>query len=288
MGKGEKYLLTLVGFTQEVKIEGGRYTIRTDSTFEKAKRPDLIIIPALTGHVASTTFINKDCSAWISNNYMNGSEAASLCTGAFLLAFSGILNGKECTTHWDFANEFRYFYPAVNLVDERLITDQDGIYSSGGNNAYWNLLLYLAEKYSGRDLAIRLAKFFVVDYNKNDQSPFIVFQGMKDHADKIILKAQHIIEKSYAEKVTVDEIADKIHLTRRTFERRFKKATRHTVSEYIQKVKIEAAKKQLEIGRKSITEVMHSVGYSDVQAFRDMFKKITGMTPFDYRNKYKA
>lgn len=287
-GKQEFFKVTLVGFTNEVKMNGGRYIIKADTTFERAEPSDLIIIPSLTGHASSTTYINKDCSSWIADSYKNGSEVAGLCTGAFLMAFSGILDGKECTTHWEFSNEFRYFYPSVNLMDERLITDQEGLYSSGGNNAYWNLLLHLVEKYSNRALAVKLAKFFVVDLDKNNQSVFIVFQGLKDHRDKIILKAQEYIEKNYKEKMTVDLVADKFHITRRTLERRFKKATRNTVAEYMQKVKIEAAKKQLEVGRKTINEVMSNVGYNDVQAFREVFKRITGMTPFDYRKKYNS
>ncbi|OQP64255.1 AraC family transcriptional regulator [Niastella vici] len=286
-GEPAMFRVNVIGFTNEVKLNGGRYVIKTDTTFDKAGYPDLIIIPSLTGHATSATYLNKDCSIWIAGAYKNGSEVASLCTGAFLLAFSGILEGKECTTHWEYANEFRYFYPSVNLVDERIVTDQEGLYSSGGNNAYWNLLLHLMEKYTSRALVIKLAKFFVIDIDKSNQSVFIVFQGLKDHEDKIILKSQEFIEKNFSNKLSVDEIAEKFHLTKRTFERRFKNATRNTVAEYIQKVKIEAAKKQLEIGRKSINEVMYNVGYSDVQAFREVFKKITGMTPFDYKNKYK-
>lgn len=287
-GKPSMFKVNVIGFTDEVKINGGRYVIKTDRTFDKANYPDLIIIPSLTGHASSATYINKDCTPWISEAYKSGSEVASLCTGAFLLAFSGILEGKECTTHWEYANEFRYFYPSVNLVDERIVTDQEGLYSSGGNNAYWNLLLHLMEKYTSRELVIKLAKFFVIDLDKSNQSAFIVFQGLKDHHDKIILRSQEFIEKNFPDKLTVDEIAEKFHLTKRTFERRFKNATRNTVAEYIQKVKIEAAKKQLEIGRKTINEVMYNVGYADVQAFREVFKKITGMTPVDYKNKYKG
>lgn len=287
-GKQALFRVNVIGFADEVKLNGGRYIIKTDTTFQKANYPDLIIIPALTGHASSATYLNKDCAWWIADAYKSGSEVASLCTGAFLLAFSGILEGKECTTHWEYANEFRYFYPSVHLMDERLVTDDEGLYTSGGNNAYWNLLLHLMEKYTSRDLVVKLAKFFVIDIDKSNQSVFLVFHGPKDHGDKIVLKTQEFIEKNFSNKLTVDEIAEKFHLTKRTLERRFKNATRNTVAEYIQKVKIEAAKKQLEIGRKSINEVMYNVGYSDVQAFREVFKKITGMTPFDYKNKYKG
>ncbi|MCW3071303.1 MAG: AraC family transcriptional regulator [Bacteroidetes bacterium] len=285
-GKASLFKIQLVGFTEDVKFNSGKYIIKPDVVFEDVKKTDLIIIPSLAGHVNSATYLNKDCCMWIADAYKNGSEVASLCTGAFLLAFTGILNGKQCTTHWAYANEFRYFYPAVTLVDEKVITDQDGLYSSAGSNAYWNLLLHLVEKYTNREIAIHTAKYFVIDLDKNNQSAFIIFQGLKDHDDEAILNAQKFIEQNYAEKLTVDLVADKFHITKRTFERRFKKATRNTVAEYIQRVKIEAAKKQLEMGRKTINEIMYDVGYSDIQAFREVFKRITGMTPVDYRNKY--
>lgn len=286
-GKPPLFKVQLVGFTEEVQFNAGAYRIRTDVGFDGVKKTDLIIIPSFTGNANSATYLNKDCVVWLANAYKKGSEVASLCTGAFLLAFSGILDGKQCTTHWAYANEFRYFYPSVTLVDEKMITDQDGLYSSGGSNAYWNLLIHLVEKYTSREIAIKTAKHFVIDLDKNNQSAFIIFQGLKDHEDAIILKAQKYIEQNYLEKSTVDDIARKFHLTRRTFERRFKKATRNTVAEYIQRVKIEAAKKQLEIGRKSVNEIMYDVGYSDIQAFREVFKRITGMTPVDYKGKYK-
>jgi transcriptional regulator GlxA family with amidase domain len=171
-------------------------------------------------------------------------------------------------------------------VDEKAITDQNGLYSSGGNNAWWNLLLHLVEKYAGREIAIYTAKYFVIDLDRNTQSPFIIFNGLKDHGDEVIIKSQEFIEQNYQEKLTINEIASRFDLTRRTFERRFKKATRNTVAEYIQRVKMEAAKKQLEIGRKPIMEIMLDVGYTDVPTFREVFKQTTGMTPVEYKNKY--
>ena len=280
------FQIELLGFTKEVKLNAGKYTICTDRIFSEVIKTDLIIIPSLTGHAGSATYINKDCVVWLADRYKSGSEIAALSTGSFLLAFAGILNGKQCTTHWAYANEFKYHYPGVKLVDQKLITDQDGLYSSGGSNAYWNLLMHLVEKYTDRETAIRAAKYFVIDLDKNNQSAFIVFQGLKDHEDDIILKAQQYIEENHLEKLTVEQISDHFFITRRTFERRFKKATRHTVAEYVQRVKIEATKKRLEIGRKTINEIMYKVGYSDIQGFRELFKRFTGVTPNEYRNKY--
>jgi transcriptional regulator GlxA family with amidase domain len=285
-GKPALFNVQLVSLWEEVKLHNGLFAIYPDVMLDKATQPHLIIIPSMTGDMIRATYWNREYVTWIAEQYKNGSEVASLCVGSFLLAYSGLLKGKQCTTHWLYANEFRNFYPGVNLVDDKIITDQNGLYSSGGGNAYWNLLLYLVEKYTDRPTAIHAAKYFVIDLNRHNQSPFVVFSGLKDHEDDTIKNAQEYIEQNYQEKITVDQIAEKFNVTRRTFERRFKKATFITVVDYIQRVKIEAAKKQLETGRKSISEIMLDVGYSDTQTFRDVFKKITDMTPIDYRNKY--
>ena len=286
MGKPPLFHVQLVGLSNEITLRSGLFILKPEITIEKVSHTDLIIIPSMTGDAVAGTYLNKDFAPWILARYKNGAEVASLCVGAFLLAFTGLLRGRQCTTHWAYANEFRYYYPDVTLVDEKVITHYQGLYSSGGNNAYWNLLLYLVEKYTSREIAIHTAKFFVIDLDRRMQSPFIIFNGQKNHGDETILKAQEFIELRYASKWTVDQIADRFHVSRRTFERRFKKATRTTVVEYMQRVKIEASKKQLESGRKSIHEVMEEVGYQDVKTFRDVFKRITGMTPNEYWNRY--
>jgi transcriptional regulator GlxA family with amidase domain len=171
-------------------------------------------------------------------------------------------------------------------VDGSIITEEQGIYSSGGANSYWSLLLYLVEKYTDRDTAILASKYFAVDIDRESQAAFMMFEGQKNHDDNEILKAQEYIEDNYTERITVDELADKCKVGRRSFERRFKKATNNTIVEYIQRVKIEAAKRSFESSRKNINEVMFDVGYTDTKAFRTVFKKITGLTPIEYRNKY--
>ncbi|AFK01541.1 transcriptional regulator, AraC family [Emticicia oligotrophica DSM 17448] len=278
----------LVGLTKEVSLNDGLFSVHPDYTIQNAPKADLIIIPALSGNLQNALQKNEDFTPWIKEQHKNGSEVASLCIGAFLLASTGLLNGKSCSTHWLFANEFRNMFPEIILTDDRVITEQNGIYSSGGASSYWNLLLYLVEKYTNREMAIMASKFFLLEMGRNSQSPFVMFQGQKDHEDKQILQAQEFIEKHYQTKLNVDDLADRFGIGRRTFERRFKKATSNTVIEYIQRVKIESAKKQLESGRKTVNEVMYDVGYTDLKAFRDVFKKIVGMSPIEYRNKYNS
>jgi transcriptional regulator GlxA family with amidase domain len=250
------------------------------------KRTDLIFIPAFNGEMSNALEANKDFIPWIVEQYEQGAEIASLCVGAFLLAKTGLLNGRKCSTHWRAADEFKSMFPEIELVTDEIITEEKGIYTSGGATSYWNLLIYLIEKYTDRETAILTAKVFAIDIERSSQSQFIMFKGQSAHADESVRKVQEFIENNFQEKITIDQLSNIFAVSRRSLERRFKKATHNTVTEYIQRVKMEAAKKSFETSRKNIYEVMFDVGYSDSKSFRGIFKKITGMTPFDYKSKY--
>ena len=285
-GKVPLVNVQLVGLSKEVSQRRGMFTINPDVLINDVKKTDLIIIPAIHGDPKIVFEQNKEFVPWILNQYKSGAEVASFCIGSFFLANTGLLNGKPATTHWGYANEFRKMFPEVNVLDEKIMTEKEGVYTSGGAYSYLNLILYLIEKHVGREIAVLIAKSFMIDIDKKSQSSFIIFKGQKSHDDNAIKKAQDYIEANYKDKITVDKIASIIALSRRNFERRFKKATANTVLEYIQRVKIEAAKLSLESARENINEVMQNVGYSDPKAFRVTFKKITGLSPIDYRKKY--
>jgi transcriptional regulator GlxA family with amidase domain len=285
-GKVPVVNVQLVGLSKEVSQRRGMFTINPDVLINDVKKTDLIIIPAIHGDPKIVFEQNNEFVPWILNQYKSGAEVASFCIGSFFLANTGLLNGKPATTHWGYANEFRKMFPEVNVLDEKIMTEKEGVYTSGGAYSYLNLILYLIEKHVGREIAVLIAKSFMIDIDKKSQSSFIIFKGQKSHDDNAIKKAQDYIEANYKDKITVDKIASIIALSRRNFERRFKKATANTVLEYIQRVKIEAAKLSLESARENINEVMQNVGYSDPKAFRVTFKKITGLSPIDYRKKY--
>ncbi len=285
-GKPVLFNVELVGMSPEIKLENSLFTVHTDKLLKEVKKTDLIFIPAISGDIATALELNKAVIPWIVDQYTNGAEVASLCIGAFLLASTGLLDGKKCSTHWIHSGQFRTMFPNVELVDGSIITEEQGIYSSGGANSYWNLLLYLVEKYTDRDTAILASKYFAIDIDRDSQAAFMMFEGQKNHDDDAIKKSQEFIEANYQERITVDLLADMFAVGRRSFERRFKKATENTVVEYIQRVKIEAAKRSFESSRKNINEVMFDVGYTDTKAFRTIFKKITGLTPIEYRNRY--
>jgi transcriptional regulator GlxA family with amidase domain len=278
--------IKLVGLSREVSQRNGLYTVKTDLLIQEVTKADLVIVPSLHGDQLVARELNKELIPWIQQQYANGAEIACFCIGSFFLAATGLLKGRKCATHWIMADEFRAMFPEVNMVPDKILTDEDGIYTSGGAYSFLNLLVYLIEKYAGRELAILICKAFAIDIDRDSQAIFRVFKGQKAHADEQVRKAQEYIERHFQDKITVDRLADMLALSRRSLERRFKKATSNTVSEYIQRVKMEAAKKDFEHSRKTINEVMYQVGYCDTKAFRTIFRKVTGLSPLAYRNKY--
>ena len=286
IGKQALFNVQLVGLNSEPQLYHRLFMVYPDLVLEEVNKTDLIIIPAVNGDMKSVIEDNKGFFPWIVDRFEEGAEVASLCVGAFLLASTGLLSGKKCATHWIAANEFRKMFPDINLVSEKIITDEGGIYSSGGANSFQNLILYLVEKYAGRDISILLAKVYEIEIERNNQSSFIIFEGQKEHDDEPIRKAQEFIESNFQQKITIDQLATMFALSRRNLERRFKKATSNTASEYLQRVKIEAAKVSLESSRENVNEVMWKVGYTDNKAFRKSFKRHTGLSPMQYRNKY--
>jgi len=280
------FKVEIAGCAKSILLNNGMCTIHSDVEIKNLKKTDLIIIPAIEGDLKKGIQQSTDCINWIKQQYKNGAEVASLCVGAFLLASTGLLNGKSCSTHWRAANDFATMFPKVNLVTEKVITDEQGIYTSGGSFSSANLILYIIEKYAGREVAIHCAKNFQVDLDRNSQSPFIIFEGQKGHQDEQVKQAQEFIEKNYREKITVDQLTSMLAVSRRNLERRFKRATANTLIKYIQRVKIEAAKKDFESSGKNVNEVMYDVGYSDTKSFRTVFREITGVSPIEYRNRY--
>ncbi len=287
-GDGENlFAVQLAGTRVEPDISGGIFTLRPQVLVTDIPATDLIIIPsALLRRGEDLSEENRVMIDWINRQYKAGAALASICTGAFFLATSGLLDGRSCSTHWMYADAFRQAFPAVRMQDDRLITDEHGIYTNGGAYSFLNLMIYLVEKYYDRQTAIFCSKTLQIEIDRASQSPFSVFAGQKQHNDEMVQDAQALIERSVYEKLSVDQLSARFSVGRRTFDRRFLKATGNTPLEYAQRVKMEAAKKALENSRKTVNEVMYEVGYSDIKAFREVFRKITGLSPLEYRNRY--
>jgi transcriptional regulator GlxA family with amidase domain len=284
--KKELFKIELAGISKEVEYYNGLFSVKPETHISAINKTNLIIIPSLNHNYEKAVKANRLLIDWIEKQYKNGAEIASICTGAFMLAAAGLLNGKSCSTHWAAADSFKSMFPKVNLQTDKLITDEYGIYTNGGAYSFLNLIIYLIEKYYDRPTAIFCSKVFQIEMDRQSQSAFIIFKGQKLHGDEMVQQAQAYIENNLDEKISVEDLSSRFAVGRRNFDRRFIKATGNTPVEYSQRVKIESAKKAFETTRKTINEVMYEVGYSDVKAFREVFRKITGMSPLAYRSRY--
>jgi len=249
----------------------------------------LVLIPAFNAdNMQQAIADNYEYLPWITNEYSNGAEIATFCTGAFLLAATGLLNGKIATTHVDACNGFATAFPAVKLKSDKTLTEDGRLYTSGGATSTFHLLLHLIQKYCGKDMSVRIAKFFAIDMDRENQSYFSTFQPVRNHSDELVASAQQKIESNYCESGTIEEIIKDLPASRRNIVRRFKQVVGITPIEYLQQTRIEAAKKLLEQTDKQMSEVIYNSGYNDPKAFRKIFRKSVGMTPSEYREKFQA
>jgi len=280
------YDIEIVGTEKNTQL--GMYSINSNKTIADVKKTDVIVLPLLCGNFTKAIEENQKYTSWLLQQYHNGAEIVCLCVGSFYLASTGLLDGKKCAVHWAARNEFAGLFPKVSITDSSIITDEQGIYTCGGGYSYLNLVLYIFEKHLGREISILASKMFEIDIERKSQNPFAIFIGQKKHGDETVLKAQEWIENNPTQTYTVEDICAQLGVAKRTFERRFKKSTGNSIVEYVRRVKVEFAKKQLESGRKTINEIIYETGYNDIDAFRKVFKKLTDLSLIEYRRKYSG
>ncbi|MGJ1240857.1 MULTISPECIES: GlxA family transcriptional regulator [Sphingobacterium] len=278
--------IELAGVSRQSNFVNGLLTVMTQKDIATIQKTDLIIVPAVISNFSAIEAGNSMLSAWILDHYTKGANVASMCTGAYLLASTGLLDNKNCSIHWKSAANFHKLFPKVNLKTEQIITDEQGIYTNGGGYSFLNLLLYLVEKFYDRQTAIYCSKIFQIDIARQTQSDFMIFNGQKSHGDEMVMRAQDYLENNFSEKISMEKLSEKFTVGRRNFDRRFIKATGNTPVEYLQRIKVESAKKELESSRKTVNEVMYAIGYTDIKAFREIFRRFTGVSPLEYKNKY--
>jgi transcriptional regulator GlxA family with amidase domain len=250
-------------------------------------RFDLILIPSFAiDDMQRAIRENASFIDWLSEMRHKGSSIASVCTGAFLLAATGLLDDRSATTHVDASGKFAATFPAIRLQADAVMTRDQDIYTSGGCTNSFHLLLLLVENYCGREMAIRTAKYFAIDMDREQQSQFATFNPAPSHQDELVSRLQERIRREYAQVSTIEELINDIPSSRRNLARRFKHATGITFIEYLQRTRIEAAKRVLEQASGGVLESMIASGYNDEKTFRQLFKKTVGMTPSSYRDKY--
>ena len=255
-------------------------------TYADAGRPHLLIIPSF--RVGNDSLLSENVAGieWIKQQRAKGTELASLCVGSYFLAEAGLLDGKEVTSHWAVVNDMQRRYPAIKMRSDQVITDQDGIYTSGGAFSSLKLILYLIEKFCGREAALWISKMYAIEMDRTSQAHFAVFTGQHQHEDKEILRAQQYIEQHYQDSISMDNLSKLVNMGQRNFIRRFKAATNNTPFEYLQRVRIESAKRALENNDKDVASIMDDAGYKDQKAFRLIFRRLTGLSLQEYKKKY--
>ncbi|MBP1673210.1 MAG: uncharacterized protein H6Q25_1025 [Bacteroidetes bacterium] len=282
----QNFTLMTVSTTSERKIIGSYGNgFETDCTIFEMERPDLLIIPGFDRDfnmiLSDQAMINT-----IKDLYQNGTDIATVCTGAFILAETGILDHQTATTHWLYKKEFTYRFKTIQLEIDKLLIDHQRICMSGGASSFQNMMIYLIEKYLSKELAIFMSKMLLIENDRYNQNNFVIFNGQKNHGDTSILKAQNLIEEKMDQFIPIEELAQNSYMSKRNFLRRFKMATGDTPFVYMQKTKIEAAKNLLEEIHYPILEIAFRTGYTDYPSFRKSFKTLTGLTPSEYRKKY--
>lgn len=254
-----------------------------------ASGTELVMVPTIGAPIAKVLKENTGLIDWLAQTSQTNQgqvRLASNCTGAFLLAEAGLLDGREATTHWGFSEQFRQRYPQVNLHPEKLITVNEPIACAGGGMAWWDLGVYLVERYAGAQTARELAKAFVIDAGRTSQAPYSALQARRYHSDQAILRLQDWLDQHYSEPVTLQTLAALSGLTERSLIRRFKMATGDTPTSYLQVLRIESARQYLEQSRLSVDAVTRQIGYEDVSSFSRLFRKHTGLAPGAYRSRF--
>jgi transcriptional regulator GlxA family with amidase domain len=278
--------------TELISIKGKRVKstdqlgITCTSSIDVLSKTDLVVIPSIDFDIENKLQQNNKAIPHLIRLHKKGAELCSLCTGTFLLAATGLLKNRSATTHWYMAPKFQAMFPDVKLQHHKVIVDEGGIYSSGGATSSMHLAIYLTEKYCGKETANIAARMLLLDGSNVSQTKFSLFMPQTQHADEAIARAQKFIEQEQAEKLTVESVASKVHLSKRSFIRRFKSATGNTPVEYMQRMNVEKAKQQLEHGKNSIEEIIYSLGYNDIHSFRKIFARYTDLTPREYRERY--
>lgn len=284
-GEHPLFQIVFVGAKQQLPDAFAHYPFCSlESVKEQA---DWVIVPAFANYQMQQNIEqNVDFIPFMLQQYQQGAALISFCTGSFLLAASGLLRGLPATTHIEATTAFAHVFPDVDLQPHAVVTHSNNIFTSGGATSSFHLKLMLIQKYCGRAMAVRVAKNFAIDMDRNNQLYFDSFEPRICTEDELVQQVQLIIQQRFPELKNVEEALDTVPSSRRNIIRRFKHATGMTPIKYLQKTKITAAKSLLETTHKDITTIMLASGYSDAKSFRQLFKSFTGLSPKDYRGKF--
>jgi transcriptional regulator GlxA family with amidase domain len=250
------------------------------------QRTDLVIIPTAGMDLKVARERNAGVIDWLARRHNKKTGVAGVCTGVTLLAAAGLLDGKPATTHWAIVDYCKKVYPNVEWSADRFITESENIFCGGGLYASIDLSLYLVERYCGHMVAVQTAKSLLLESPRTWQTPFASMPPRSAHGDEPVERAQKWLVSHFRDEVDLDELAVKVGMSPRNFARRFKAATGESLLGYLQRLRIDSAKHQLESAHKSVQEISAQVGYEDVAFFRQLFRRYTGISPREYRTRF--
>ena len=255
-------------------------------------RTDIIIVPSiLLGAEGWKAGRYPELVEWLGRMHARGAQLCSACSGVFLLAETGLFDGRETTVHWGYAAEFARTFPQVPLRPDRVLVvsgEREELVTSGASMTWHDLVLYLIARHVGATAAQTVARYFALQWHHDGLAPYIVFQGRKDHGDAAIADAQAWLSTHFSVGSPVEEMVRRSGLAERTFKRRFTEATGFAPIDYVQRLRIEDAKRRLERTDAPADEISWKVGYEDAAFFRRLFKRVTGLTPGAYRRRFQV
>ncbi len=246
---------------------------------------DVLILPGSLDEQAPTK--SQALTEWILTQYQSGTVTCSVCNGAFVLAQSGILNGRKATTHWALEDVFFSLYPETELHIDRIIIDEGDIVTAGGVMAWLDLGLSLIHRFAGPEVMLKVAKFLLIDPHAREQKFYRAFSPSFSHGDQPIIKVQHWLQANIDKPLSLEQLANLANVSVRTLIRRFHSALKITPTAYIQQVRVEKARELLEFTTFPVNKVAWSVGYEDPSAFGKLFHKIQGLSPGEYRRRFR-
>jgi transcriptional regulator GlxA family with amidase domain len=257
-------------------------------SIEAIEHTDIIVLTASGRNLADQIARGTRLVPWLREWHARGAYIAAICSGAVFLAESGLLDGREATTHWGVADDFRQRYPSVQWRPEQFVTEDGRLFCSGGVYAAADLSLHLVEKFCGREIALQCAKSLLLSMPRHSQAGYAAVPLSPPHSDPQIRKAEAYLQTNFQRGASIEELARAVSMSPRNLIRRFKAATGRVPGEYLQALRVAAARELLEGGTASVQEICTKIGYEDLAFFRRIFKRHTGVGPAEYRSRYAS
>lgn len=260
--------------------------LQVDTAIQQVEDADIVLITSCGEAIEHSLQVSAPLIPWLQQQHQRGVIIGSVCTGIALLAAANLLEGKRATTHWGMMESIRRCFPAVHMEPDQLYIEQGNIITAGGGYAGNDLALYLVEKVCGRTLARQCANALLLDTGRESQLPYAGIMHHRMHNDDRIQVIQQWLDQHFDQEINLDLLAQQHGMSSRNFKRRFTDASGETPLNYLQKLRVEAAKRILETSAQQVEQVSERVGYRDVNHFRRLFKRYAGETPARYRRQF--